>query len=63
MSTFVLKKGNHVTAALSKDDAQKLVNEGYEVYITKSGEKLEKEDKKVAKKSKAKKVDKKVEEE
>lgn len=52
---FVLKKGNHTTAPLQRDEAQKLVNEGYEVYITKSGEVLEKEK---AKPKKSKKEDK-----
>ena len=58
---IVLKKDGNTTAPL-KDfaEAQKLVNEGYEVWINKTGKKLE--PKKAEKKSKAKKVEK-VEEE
>jgi len=41
---IVLKKDNDLTAPIQDfDKAQKLVNEGYEVWINKSGKKLVKQ--------------------
>ena len=41
MSVVVLKKGNHFTAPMELEKAQKLMNEGgYTVYINKTGTKL-----------------------
>ena len=37
---IVLQKGNSKTASLSRDKAQKLVDEGWEVFINKTGKKL-----------------------
>ena len=52
--SIVLKKDNHFTAPIASfDEAQKLVNEGWEVHINKSGKKLlKKAVKKAVKKSK-----------
>jgi len=49
---IVLKKGSHTTAPVSVEEAQKLVNKGYEVWMNKSGVKF---DKKTPKKTSKKK--------
>ena len=50
--SIVLKKDGHTTAPVSREEAQKLVNEGYEVWMNKGGVKF---DKKTPKKSSKKK--------
>ena len=46
---IVLKKDGHTTAPISSvEDAKKLVSEGWEVWINKSGVKLDKKSKKKA---------------
>ena len=54
--SIVLRKGNHTTAPVSREEAQKLVNEGYEVWINK-GAKLEKKAKATPKKASKKKAE------
>ena len=53
--SIVLKKDKHTSAPIADfDEAQKLVNEGWDVWINKSGKKLVKQSKVTKSKSKKK---------
>ena len=54
---IVLKKDGHSKPVKEFDEAQKLVNEGWEVWINKSGKKLEKKAKATPKKASKKKAE------
>ena len=57
--SIVLKKGNHTSAPISDfNEAQEMVNKGWDVWINKTGKKLVKKSTKSPKKSKKKVEDK-----
>ena len=55
--SIVLTKDGHTTPIKDFDEAQKLVNKGWEVWINKSGKKLVKQAQSAPKKASKKKVE------